>query len=183
MAFEPIIVENGTTYDNAEFMNELQRRIKSAFDSSTGVVPEILWKNPTPTAEFNAQNIIINTENGYLRNISDYDEIIIYFSESAINTEVEPAIHMIRSLVGDGGNGLYSSIWGSLDFNTIQSSIGLCNYKRTFYTQYNILSFHNCNYMQNGDPTLSINNFNCIPLYVFGLKNGIKEQIENYITP
>ena len=183
MAFNPIVVENGVTYDNADFMNELQRRIKNEFDSVTGVVPELLWKNNTPTAEFNAQNITINTDNGYPHNLGDYDEIIIYYSEGTLSTEVEPSIRMIRSMVGNGASDeLLGTIWGSLDFNTMQNSVGLCNYKRTFYTCYNLLSFNSCNWMQEEDASLLTNNYKCVPLYVFGLKNGIKSEISNFST-
>lgn len=183
MAFTPIVVENGITYDNADFMNELQRRIKNEFDSVTGVVPELLWKNNTPTAPFNSQNLTINTSNGYPHDIGDYDEIIIYFSEATLSTEVEPLIHMVRGMVGNGANdNLLGTIWGELSFNTMQNSVGLCNYKRPFYSCYNILSFSNASEMQEGDPTLTTNNYKCIPLYVFGLKNGIKSEIANFST-
>lgn len=179
MPFEPMEVINDETAANAEFMTELQRRIKSGFDSATGIVPELLWKNANPSAEFGAENIIINTNVGYDYNLSDYDEIIIYFSENIINTEISPVLHMNRNIVGNASSDTFSEIWGSLDFNTIQNSIGVCAYKRPYYTNYNVLSFYNATWLQEGDTTLVYDNSKCIPLFLFGLKNGLKEKINN----
>lgn len=168
--FERINVENGKTKANADFMNELQDNIEKALKDVGNNMSELIWKNPSPDDDFNPTNLYINTE----YNLSDFDEVIIYYKNYIFGRkeETESVIMSERMLLGIADN----EINGKLKDFTIYESIGynLCTRNVKLYG--NVVSIDYA-VMLGPDSHYQIENSLLIPLYIIGVKNGLKNKI------
>lgn len=130
--------------------------IEMDFASGGGMQYDLLWTNPSPTAQFNAQTISLN--------LSEYDYILV-ISEHANNLPKYPRSNVLVKVGGEKFQGLSASQ------DAIASGNGRSRYIQATTTGVQI---------SNAIMNTSYSNSGVIPLYIFGIKDigGLADYIE-----
>jgi hypothetical protein len=149
MAYTKTTWVNGETPLNADNLNNIEGGIKDNETSIGNITGKILWENPNPTAEFQPQNITLNSNN--------YDCYeIIYLQDLS----TQRLFNTGKILKGHGT---------ILDFQAM-----LPHYRAVNYVSDTTLQIgEGIDVYYTSPASTVVSNTTCVPLYIVGYKTGL----------
>jgi hypothetical protein len=148
MAYVKTTWVNGETPINADNLNHIETGIKGNETLINNITGSILWTNQNPTADFSGQTITLSS--------SDYDVLeFIWRTDSVGNLSFSEKV-----MKGKGTQ---------FDFFST-AIVGRRWSRRILYVSDTSYSFNDCYKL---DSSATMENDNCVPLYVVGYKTNL----------
>lgn len=148
MAYVKTTWINGETPINADNLNHIETGVKDNETSINNITGSILWSNSNPTADFSGQTITLSS--------SDYDILeFIWKTDSVGNLAFSEKV-----MKGKGTQ---------FDFFST-AIVGRRWCRRILYVSDTSYSFNDCYKL---DSSSTMENDNCVPLYIIGYKTNL----------
>jgi hypothetical protein len=153
MAYTKTTWVNGETPINADNLNHIEGGIKNNETSIGNITGRILWKNPLPTADFQAQTITLNS--------SDYDIYEVYYYDWTSGK------HMKSEKALKGQNTI-------IDLILYYDNKAFIATREITYVSDTSLSIGRCDSLVDSSAFTHLTPANwCVPVYVIGYKTGL----------